>query len=118
MEYSRQPVLTSHENNRPRGKQRYEVYNPRRSDHRVAAARNNTKRQASPKPPKSQGFCHDQMLAAYKGVKLKLVFANGESAELKLIDLDRYTLLVERLDGHRALVFKSDLAAIVFPNVP
>lgn len=128
MNYPPQPVLTSHEANPRRGKQRFDVQNPRRAPERDAASDlrpqhlnrsyGPRKPQSPRREPKPQSFCHDQMLAAFKGVKIRIVFACGELGDMKLIDLDRYTLLCENADGVRTLIFKSDIASIRFPRTP
>lgn len=115
-----QPVLTSHERNKPRGKQHFNVQNPPRRENRdsrplnLRSAGKPGPRQAPPKQ-KFAGFCHDQMLKAYKGTQLTLVITGNGEVDGKLIDVDRYTLVVETTHG-RELIFKHALVAILLPQ--
>jgi len=123
----KQPVLTSHELTRvgpQRGKQRFDV-----APRRVEAAGHNGGGHGGGKPnrphfnkpskpareKKPQGFCHDQLLAAYKGCDLTLNLSDDITIEGKLVDHDRYTLLV-LVDGQSEIVFKSALVSIALPK--
>ena len=115
-----QPVLTSHELTAHRvgpnrGKQRFDVrssgnsaqpkgpFTPKRPQHKKRP------------PNKKPGFDHEQLLTKYRGKEIQLVSTNGAADTVKLIDNDRYTLLIES-EGRTAVVFKSALTSVEFPK--
>lgn len=115
-EDQRSVLLTTHELTArhvgpSRGKQRFEVDRADRGN----VQRNRFKpKPKAPRLPREPGFNHEQMLQSYKGSMVILTFAGGEgtAVDVRLIDADRYTLMVESQYG-RELVFKSSLASIV-----
>lgn len=113
-----QPVLTSHESNRRRGPQRFEV-KPVRKEGRTqdrpqnSRPQNNTRRKV-PAPPK--GFDHDALLQAYKGVEIEMQMIDGGWMMVKLVDGDRFSLIVEGPKGVRTLVFKQAIGCIRLPT--
>ncbi len=112
-----QPVLTSHlkQNGPSRGKRRYEVTNERRNAAPPRDRGPNKQRNSRPQAPKPSKFDHDQMIQAFKGVEITLLFLNGEGMNCKLVDGDRYALVVDGLDG-REIVYKSSLQSIGLPT--
>ena len=60
---------------------------------------------------KQRSFSHEQLLQSYKGCSLAIVLTDGDEMDVKLLDADRYTLLVETRQA-RELIFKSAIAEI------
>lgn len=117
----RQPVLTTHELLRTgprRGKQHFEVrpgqtqngFNDRTIGSRRPPRQDKPR---APRLPKPAVFCHDSILRDAKGTELKLTTTDGANLKVKLIDSDRYALLVQ-VDGRKGIVFKSALETIEF----
>lgn len=126
---SHQPVLTSHEfiakpAGGSRGKQRFDVErtssNPMdgrvrpRPDFNQAKQNFQNKQNRPPRPPKPKGFDHDLLLQGHKGQTVVVMTAE-DSLSVKVIDGDRFTLLVEDSDGNRELLFKSAIESIKLP---
>lgn len=117
-----QPTLTSHEQSLrrvgpSRGKQRYDVQRPERDNTRRTQAGQGSPRPpfkpaSRPQKPKVQRFDHDVLLQTLKGQTLTIWLGDDTLLKAKLLDGDRYTLLME-VEGHRELVFKSAIAQIV-----
>lgn len=133
-ETPKQPVLTSHELVRTgpnRGKQTFRVdtrpAEPRPAEprtysngyDRLAAGgqgRGGDRKPQAPRPPKVNkpvGFDHDALLQSYKGAELGITYMDGTDDRVKLIDSDRYTLMIESEEG-RGLIFKSSISSILF----
>jgi hypothetical protein len=121
---SRQPVLTSHElQARPVGPQRgprkrFDVERPRQNNNdRPRNERPHRDRPPrEPRAPRPKQFCHDDLLQLYKG-KTVVINLPDSTVTAKLIDLDRYALLIEREDGSRHLVYKSAMTGISLGKV-
>lgn len=118
----RQPTLTSHElvqSGPRRGKQHFTVkpIRPERQERSERPQHSQRPNRSKPRQPrKPQGFDHDQLLKAYKGVMLKFLLSTSEfPINARLIDADRYTLYVDGGAGNM-LIFKSAIDAIEFPT--
>lgn len=120
MSYDPQPVvLTSHELQARRvgprrGKQHFEVSRVSSDDRYRDSLRDRPMKKVH-KQPKAPGFNHEQMLQAYKGSIVTLVNTDGALVEVKLIDVDRYTLVCEQ-DGVSAIIFKHAIASVILHN--
>jgi sRNA-binding regulator protein Hfq len=120
-----QPQLTTHTLTRQgpaRGKQRFDVQHTRGSLPRFqdrpdrSEQRQKSSGHKSHKPRKPQGFDHDQMLQAYKGAELDIYLSDGTLVTGRLIDGDKFTLVIETTEG-RQLIFKSALSSIDLPTL-
>lgn len=121
----RQPVLTSHEPTLSRvgpsrgRKQHFEVQNSRPAPRREGNPRGPAFKHSGkprPKPQRAPGFDHDKLLQAYKGANLTIYLSDNSVYEGKLLDGDRYTLMVESNVGDRDLIFKSAILTIHMPS--
>jgi hypothetical protein len=129
-DFPQQPVLTSHlrQVGPQRGKQRFDVSNERRTPEvprdrpeRAERPRFNPRgprqqRPQQPRQPKPVQFCHDQLLQAFKGTTILLQLSCGDEVTARLIDSDRYALVVENDTLGRRIVYKSALDSIALPT--